>query len=189
MSTTIKFQSEEVKKKYSIYYRVANYFRNKRFNLFIKLLAVKKDTTILDVGGTYGFWKELNKYTSVTLLNISNNKSDNRIKAITYNGADMPFSDDEFDVVFSNSTIEHVGNFWAQKRFADEVSRCGKKYFIQVPSFWFPYEPHAHIPLFQFFPAPIKIFLFKIIRKSTYPIEELLSIRLLTKAEIKILFP
>jgi hypothetical protein len=35
----------------------------------------------------------------------------------------------------------------------------------------------------------IKIFIRKIYKKPTYPIEELLSIRLLTKAELKILFP
>ena len=101
----------------------------------------------------------------------------------------MPFKDNEFDVVFSNSVIEHVGDFWDQKLFAAEVQRVSKRYFLQTPSFWFPYEPHAMIPFFQFLPSNLKMWLRLVYPKSTYPIEELLSIRLLTKKELKYLFP
>ncbi len=104
-------------------------------------------------------------------------------------GERFPFKDKEFNVIFSNSTIEHVGDFWDQKLFSSEIQRVGKKYFVQTPSFWFPYEPHAMIPFYQFVPANIKMLLSKICPRSTYPIEELLSIRLLTKKELKYLFP
>ena len=89
--------------------------------------------------------------------------------------------DNEFDIVFSNSVIEHVGDFWKQKLFSSEIQRVGKRYFVQTPSFWFPYEPHTLIPFYQFFPVNIKMLLRQVYPKSTYPVEELLSISLLTK--------
>ncbi len=45
----------------------------------------------------------------------------------------LPFKDKSYDIVFSNSVIEHVGNLEKQKQFADEVQRVGKSYFIQTP--------------------------------------------------------
>jgi len=183
-----EFQTDEVRIQYPIYFKVANYFRSKRFALFIRLLEVEKNSRILDVGGTFAFWKDLD-YDNVTLLNVQDELSNTKINAVKYNGGKFPFEDKEFEVIFSNSTIEHVGDFGDQKLFASEINRVSKKYFVQTPSFFFPYEPHAHIPFFQFFPSNIKIILRKIYPKSTYPIEELLSIRLLTKKELKYIFP
>ncbi|MEM2045934.1 MAG: class I SAM-dependent methyltransferase, partial [Candidatus Bathyarchaeia archaeon] len=50
----------------------------------------------------------------------------------------MPFKDKSFDVVFSNSVIEHVGNYDDQKMCAEEIRRVGKCYFVQTPNFYFP---------------------------------------------------
>ncbi len=82
-----------------------------------------------------------------------------------------------------------MGDFWNQKLFSLEIQRVGKRYFLQTPSFWFPYEPHAMILFYQFFSANIKMLLNKTFHRSPYPIEELLSVRLLTKKELKYLFP
>jgi len=142
-----KFQTADVKKKYLVYYKIANYYRNKRFNFFLKVMNVNKNSRILDVGGTFDFWEDLD-FENVTLLNIIPQKSNFKIKAIIYGGGCFPFDDFEFDVVFSNSVIEHLGDFLDQKLFATEVQRVSKRYFLQTPSFWFPYEPHAIMPFF-----------------------------------------
>jgi hypothetical protein len=184
-----QFQTDHVKKRYPLYFKVANYYRNKRFNLFVDTLKLDRDAKILDVGGTYEFWENVTEFNNITVLNILKTRSNHRIQSVVFQGGKFPFKDQEFDAVFSNSTIEHVGDFWDQLLFAEEVRRCGKKYFVQVPSYWSPYEPHAMIPWYQYMPAPVKILLRKYIPRSPYPIEELLSIRLLTKSEIKLLFP
>ena len=42
------------------------------------------------------------------------------------------FGEREFDVIFSNSVIEHVGQFADQQRMADEVRRVGEGYWVQI---------------------------------------------------------
>lgn len=52
-------------------------------------------------------------------------------------------STDDFDVVFSNSVIGHVGSFHNQKLMANEIRRIGKRYFVQASSA--PRFPWTHI--------------------------------------------
>jgi 2-polyprenyl-3-methyl-5-hydroxy-6-metoxy-1,4-benzoquinol methylase len=70
----------------------------------------------------------------------------------------MPqFQNDEFDIVFSNSVIEHVGSYEEQNLMASEVRRVGKRYFIQTPNLFFPIEPHFLFPFFQFLPLDYRV--------------------------------
>lgn len=62
------------------------------------------------------------------------------------------FGDSSFDVVFSNSVIEHLFTFENQRRMAREVQRVGKAFWVQTPNFWFPMEPHFHVPGWQWMP-------------------------------------
>ena len=105
------------------------------------------------------------------------------------------FTDKQFDVVFSNSVIEHVGTYEDQTCMAREVQRVGKRYFIQTPNFYFPIEPHFLFPFFQFLPVAWKILLVERfnVRYRYKEIKEALSeariIRMLTKKELRQLFP
>jgi 2-polyprenyl-3-methyl-5-hydroxy-6-metoxy-1,4-benzoquinol methylase len=69
------------------------------------------------------------------------------------------YADRDFDVVFSNSVLEHVGNREDQERAASEMRRVGNRYFVQTPSFWFPIEPHFLVPGFQYLPARVRALL------------------------------
>jgi 2-polyprenyl-3-methyl-5-hydroxy-6-metoxy-1,4-benzoquinol methylase len=108
----------------------------------------------------------------------------------------IEFKDSEFDVVFSNSVIEHVGGYGEQRKMANEIIRVGKRYFLQTPNYYFPFEPHFLFPFFQFFPNDLKTNLVlrmnlgwhvkKPSRKEAE--DEINSIRLLRKSELNELF-
>ena len=119
-----------VKKRFPLFYRVSSYFRRRRMKCFLEELAVHGDKKILDVGGEYYFWEQLTCVKDVTLLNLHKSGENERIKSIEYDGTDFPFKDNEFDIVFSNSTIEHVGDLDRQKLFSAEIGRVSKKYLI-----------------------------------------------------------
>ncbi len=65
----------------------------------------------------------------------------------------LPFVANEFDIVFSNAVVEHVGSRQAQARFLQEVCRVGKSCFVTTPNRWFPVEHHTGLPIIHFLPA------------------------------------
>jgi hypothetical protein len=67
-------------------------------------------------------------------------------------GRRLPFGDQSFDVVFSNSVIEHVGDAASQRDFANEVARVGRAYWVQTPNRWFPVEQHLLTPFLHWLP-------------------------------------
>ena len=172
--------------RFPLFYKIGNHFRNKRMQFFFETFRIRGDESILDAGGEAYFWQPFPHMSHVTILNIQPTAGNERIRSVIYSGNDFPFAAGVFDIVFSNSVIEHADN---REYFASEIARCGKGFFVQAPSFWFPFEPHAHIPLFHFLPAFLKRLLFRIHPRSLYPLPELLSLKLPTKNEMKRLFP
>ncbi len=59
-------------------------------------------------------------------------------------GLDLPFGADEFDLVYSNAVIEHVGGAQEQHRFLTEHERVGRHWIATTPNRWFPVEAHRH---------------------------------------------
>jgi hypothetical protein len=55
-----------------------------------------------------------------------------------------------YDLVFSNSVIEHVGGHERRLRFAEAVHRLAPAHWIQTPYRYFPIEPHWIAPGMQF---------------------------------------
>jgi ubiquinone/menaquinone biosynthesis C-methylase UbiE len=107
------------------------------------------------------------------------------------------FADHEFDVVFSNSVIEHVGSVGDQQKMANEIRRVGRFYFVQTPNRGFPLEPHFMFPFFQFLPVSCRAKLLQkfnlgwIARVPEFQNAKLVvqSIRLLTRRDLEQLFP
>ncbi len=185
---------------------LASKLRRRRFQLFKALISAvdKKPLTILDVGGTLDFWKRMdflseNGEVELTLLNVFNAETPYpHVACVVGDGSDMrEFHDGRFDIVFSNSVLEHLGNLTRQKRMADEIRRVGNGYFIQTPNLYFPIEPHFLFPFFQFLPVGLRAFLLKYFRIGWHgPARDMekarktvTSIRLLGRAELERLFP
>ena len=178
-------------------------FRRKRFAFFLSLLSqLQGPVHILDIGGTALYWDMmgLNREDQVwiTVLNLTADHSAHpNITSIVGDARKIEAKDKSFDIVFSNSVIEHVGSFEDQRQMADEVRRVGKRYFVQTPNKYFPLEPHFLFPLFQFLPLSIRVRLLQNFKLGWFAKtpdaraarEIVQSIRLLTRREFLLLFP
>ena len=145
--------------KYSFQQKKAISFRKARHERFMsKVLQYNKPIKILDIGGTIRYWKSMNyQYydnINITLLNLYHD--DINLPGITKiigSATELDsFNDNEFDIVFSNSVIEHLYNYDNQRIMANEVQRIAKRYYIQCPNRYFIIEPHFNLPYFQFYP-------------------------------------
>jgi hypothetical protein len=177
--------------------------RKRLVHLLAVIDAAPKPLRILDVGGTDTFWKTMDladrSDLQFTVLNLfPAEQADERFRWIVGDARDLSqFGDGEFDLVFSNSVIEHVGGAADQHRMADEIRRVGQRYFVQTPNRYFPIEPHFLFPGFQFLPERNKVFLLKRFRLGWFPKaktdEEALAyaqeIQLLSRREFSAMFP
>lgn len=184
--------------------------RKKRLWHFLALLnLLPRPINVLDVGGEEKFWRQVDAFDlpgiSITLLNLEKTATTiSSFIAIVGDARDMSeLATAEFDVVFSNSVIEHVGDVNDQRRMANEIMRVGKRYYVQTPNRYFPIEPHFLLPLFQFYPFCLKAWFFLNFefllagrtigwRRAVSPQEADLmarSIRLLSERELCTLFP
>src|SRR5882724_6922448 len=117
-------------------------------------LAITPATRILDVGGTMSNWELLKIRPQVTIVNLPRamEPGEEGLPWVFADGCRLPFRDRSFDVVFSNSVIEHVGDRLRHEQFAREIARVGVHYFVQTPNRWFPVEHHLLTPLIHFLP-------------------------------------
>jgi hypothetical protein len=122
---------------------------------FARELGVTGDTRVLDIGGTPECWRLLAAPPRVILLNMPRAGAEmpGAELWVAGDGRHLPFRDGAFDVVFSNSVIEHVGGAESQRRFAAEAARVGRRYWIETPNRWFPVEQHLLTPLLHWLPA------------------------------------
>ncbi|MFC7582735.1 class I SAM-dependent methyltransferase [Nonomuraea antimicrobica] len=67
-----------------------------------------------------------------------------------------PLARRRFDLVFSNSVMEHVGGHERRARFAETAYRLASRHWVQVPYLYFPIEPHWVFPMFQFLPLRVQ---------------------------------
>jgi len=149
----------------------ANRYRSARMRLFngiVEQALAEKDTcTILDVGGTYAYWDAFGSAVDrsrvkITLLNLEHvgGTAPEGIEQVVGDATDMrEYGDNSFDIVHSNSVIEHVGLWSAMEAMAREIRRLAPSYFVQTPSFWFPIEAHSRTPFFHFMPEPVRVWM------------------------------
>ncbi len=123
--------------------------------------------TIIDVGGTVSFWRLVgldllrSVGAHVTLVNIRptlipGDLAD-LLSSMVADGRDLSrISDRQFALGLSNSVIEHVGDSVDMARFASELRRVARSYYVQTPNFWFPIEPHYMALGIHWAPEPLR---------------------------------
>jgi hypothetical protein len=137
--------------------------------------------------------------TSIDLVNLIPYEGVNRddspkIRSFTGDGRKLTFPNASYDVVYSNSVIEHVGDWEDQRRFAEEVRRVGRRLWIQSPAKECPVEPHYMGVIFHWFPhrwhVPLARWTSVVGLTKAADLESIASsTRLLSKREFRELFP
>jgi hypothetical protein len=181
-----------------LYAKLNRQFRMRRMNRFTEAFGIDSRTRILDIGGSHYIWMDLPVRPKVVLLNLVLDKDHgDDFTDIIADARQLPFKDKSFDLVFSNSLIEHLFTFDQQKRFADDCRRVAAQYYIQSPNQHFFLEPHLLTPFIHWLPKIVRVRLlrnFTIWGLVTRPTREdcqhfVHEVRMLTKRDLRRLFP
>jgi hypothetical protein len=141
---------------------VSDQARERRMKAFSDRIPLREGLRVLDLGGQPQIWQNVRHSLHITILNlpgvaVRDVPSHHELEFVEGDGCNVEgFADQSFDLVFSNSVIEHVGPRDRQAAFADEVRRLGKSYWVQTPAIWFPVEAHSGMPFWWFYPAPVR---------------------------------
>lgn len=141
--------------------------RRRMFDLFRALIPTGSATTVVDVGvtperrltsgnffETHYPWKQCITATSIEDASFLEDEYPG-LQFVRTDGAELPFEDQQFDVVFSSAVIEHVGNREQQRAFVHELLRVGRRFFIITPNRWFPLDFHTALPFLHWLPQPV----------------------------------
>jgi SAM-dependent methyltransferase len=171
--------------------------REKRHAMFLRLMRPTPEMTILNVGATgrntglpeqlEHWYRPLDKITGGGLF--LHETADYRasfpgVTPVVFDGCALPFADRSFDIVYSNAVLEHLPDREAVERFAREIQRVGRSWFVSTPNRWFPVDAHYHLPLVQFLSPAAQHRLVKRLGKVPYE-----HLHLLSSGELRRLFP
>lgn len=148
----------------SLAYKISAFNRRRKYQSFLEFLAPQPETTLLDVGFTEKEYSDTDNFLEknypyqdkITALGMEAPRQFSerypQIKAVVYDGRKFPFSDKQFDIVWSNAVLEHVGAHAAQVAFLKEIKRVGRRAFITTPNKNFPIEVHTRSLFLHFLP-------------------------------------
>jgi hypothetical protein len=116
---------------------------------------------VLDLGGEVRSWAPAPVMPAhLTVVNISDDHiAGEGVESFKGDACDLPdrLRGERFDLVFSNSVIEHVGGHDRRVAFAESVRSMSDRHWVQTPYRYFPIEPHWVFPGFQFLPLRARV--------------------------------
>ncbi len=189
---------------YQIFAPLMRRFRGQRFAIFKQYLSPQRTDQLLDVGGYPGFWTQHEPTVgSIDTLNVhevpweQGSHPNYQIRTLLGDGRALTAPDQSYQILFSNSVIEHVGTWEDQQAFAREARRVGKDLWVQTPAYECPIEPHYvglyihHLPKKWQMALVRWVTLWGWVHRPTREqvAYEVNSIRLLTRREMDLLFP
>ena len=154
-------------------HRLRRYTRGKRlerFNSFVK--GVSGQVRLIDLGGTVQVLGRLGPGEAAAAGRHDRQRPPHRQESRARSPlaaehspsagrcADAVAADlAEYDVIFSNSLIEHLPSPEAQRQLAQAIIDSGRPYFLQTPNKRSPVDPHfprPYVPFFAAYPRPLQ---------------------------------
>jgi len=126
--------------------------RVRRHERFFAHTGVTQRSRIVDVGCGAGGLRALEPNMDITGVDMVDRPSYPGRFVRADATAGLPFADDEFDLAYSSSVIEHVPRH-QRGAFARELRRIARGWYVQTPAISFPIEPHALLPFAHWLPA------------------------------------
>lgn len=143
----------------SIYRKIFKIWRARRFAWFLERVAPQKSETLIDIGGDPSTWTaQAPVVASVEVVDVRKHPfngeafPDHHLRVSVADGRRLDCPDRAYDIAFSNSVIEHVGDLEDQRKFAAEMQRCAGKLWCQTPARECPVEPHYMAPFVHWLP-------------------------------------
>lgn len=134
--------------------------RARRWSQFIRAFPNLRRMRVLDLGGEISAWRLAPvRPAELVLLNlppVTDFEGEAGWATRVIGDACDPPTDldgERFDLVYSNSVIEHVGGHTRRIALANSVRRFADRYWVQTPYRFFPVEQHTLVPLMQFLPV------------------------------------
>jgi SAM-dependent methyltransferase len=134
---------------------LAAHARARRHRRFFELTRLHEGARVLDVGcGALGL-RALEPDLDITGVDLAEQPAYPGPFVRADAAAGLPLADDEFDLVYCSSVIEHVPGA-RRAAFAAEIRRVGRGWFVQSPAYSFPIEPHSLLPGAQWLPERVR---------------------------------
>ena len=135
--------------------------RAERWQWFVRAFPGLSDMSVIDLGGDPSTWTGSDVHPKhVHIVNITRSEASvpDWIELDTGDACALPerILSRRYDLVFSNSVLEHVGGHERRMRFAEAVHALGPAHWVQTPYRYFPIEPHWIAPGMQFMPVRVR---------------------------------
>jgi hypothetical protein len=167
--------------------------------VFRQRFAGFEEMRVLDLGGTVKHWETGPlRPASVVVVNLLPEQSSvDWITAVQGDACNPPTAvrAAQYDLVYSNSLIEHVGGHARRCEFAAVVHAVAPRHWVQTPNRHFPIEPHWLFPGLQFLPHRLQAWAIR--RWPLSParpdrdraLQDVLEVELLTRTQMQYYFP
>ena len=165
----------------------------KMFGAFVKFKGCVPDDTVLQVGAAPtsliqainylpGWTDSQDRTHATTLCEIDLPSHAGKRPSLSGNRFDrtgsrrLPFNDGQFDWVYCNALIEHVGSFERQYELLKELTRVARKgVFVTSGNRWHPLEFNTGLPFLHWLPLATWRHVLKLIGKRRWASESVLN--------------